>query len=94
MHFWHYYLNQISWFETPWISLTAANLRHHRVYSFYQPGQLAYGLIDGKGYVVTVDTGRTTSYTQAQHGYVFNDAVRARVAWAGKYFKYLILPTC
>ena len=74
--------------------MTAANLRHHRVYSFYQPGQLAYGLIDGKGYVVTVDTGRTTSYTQAQHGYVFNDAVRARVAWAGKYFKYLILPTC
>uniref|UniRef100_A0A8W8IAW7 Choice-of-anchor I domain-containing protein n=7 Tax=Magallana gigas TaxID=29159 RepID=A0A8W8IAW7_MAGGI len=60
----------------------AANLRYHTVYSFYQPAQLAYSVIDGKGYVVSVDTGKMTTYTQAQHGYAFNDGVRARVAWS------------
>lgn len=64
--------------------VTAANLRYHTVYSFYQPAQLAYSVIDGKGYVVSVDTGKMTTYTQAQHGYAFNDGVRARVAWSGK----------
>ncbi|XP_061168866.1 mesenchyme-specific cell surface glycoprotein-like [Saccostrea echinata] len=59
----------------------AANMRHHTVYSFYQPGKLAFGVIDGKGYVVSADTGRTTSYTVRDHGYAFNDFVRARVAY-------------
>ncbi|XP_062575707.1 mesenchyme-specific cell surface glycoprotein-like [Saccostrea cucullata] len=59
----------------------AANMRHHTVYSFYQPGKLAFGLIDGKGYVISADTGRTTSYTVNNHGYAFNDFVRARVAY-------------
>nr|XP_034312879.1 mesenchyme-specific cell surface glycoprotein-like [Crassostrea gigas] len=63
-------------------NVTGPNLRQYKVYSFYQPAQLAYSVIDGKGYVVSVDTGKMTTYTQAQHGVAFNDHVRARDAWS------------
>nr|XP_022331610.1 mesenchyme-specific cell surface glycoprotein-like isoform X2 [Crassostrea virginica] len=59
----------------------AANLRFHKVYSFFQPGKLGYGVIDGKGYLISADTGKTKSYTVANQGYAFTDAVRARVAY-------------
>ena len=64
-------------------SFTAANLRFHQVYSFFQPGKLGFGVIDGKGYVISADTGKTKSYTTANQGYDFTDAVRARVAYTG-----------
>uniref|UniRef100_A0A8W8IAW3 Choice-of-anchor I domain-containing protein n=3 Tax=Magallana gigas TaxID=29159 RepID=A0A8W8IAW3_MAGGI len=59
----------------------AANLRFHTVYSFYQPGKLAYGVVDGKGYLVSADTGKAKTLTTAQHGYAFSDNTRARVAY-------------
>jgi hypothetical protein len=62
---------------------TAPNLRNHDVYSFYQPGKLAFGLVDGKGYVVSADTGKTKTYTSRDHGYDFRDSVRARTALNG-----------
>ncbi|XP_056022310.1 mesenchyme-specific cell surface glycoprotein-like [Ostrea edulis] len=65
---------------------TAAHLRHHTVYSFYQPGKLAFGLVDGKGYVLSADTGKITTYTSSSQGYDFSDALRGREAWNGGTF--------
>ncbi|XP_062575708.1 mesenchyme-specific cell surface glycoprotein-like [Saccostrea cucullata] len=59
----------------------AANMRNHRIYSFYQPGKLGFGVIDGKGYVISADTGKTKTYTRNNEGYDFRDSTRARVAW-------------
>lgn len=72
-----------------WIFPVAANLRFHTVYSFYQPGKLAYGVVDGKGYLVSADTGKSKTLTTAQHGYAFSDNTRARVAYNGMHLEIM-----
>lgn len=53
-------------------------MKRHHIYSFYQPRDLKYGVINGQGYLLTANTGAMKQWTLANDGYEFSDGMRAR----------------
>ncbi|XP_063435282.1 mesenchyme-specific cell surface glycoprotein-like [Mytilus trossulus] len=54
------------------------NMKRHNIYSFYQPRDLKYGVINGQGYLLTANTGAMKQWSLANDGYEFSDGMRAR----------------
>ncbi|KAK3096541.1 hypothetical protein FSP39_001143 [Pinctada imbricata] len=52
----------------------------YNIYSFYQPGDLSFGVVNGVGYVISADTGSPKTYTTAANGVAFSDNARGRSA--------------
>jgi hypothetical protein len=67
--------NDISFF----IYFSGPNMKRHHIWSFYQPRDLKYGVINGQGYLMTANTGGIKQFRQQTEGYEFTDAGRARV---------------
>merc|ERR1712179_75067 len=60
-----------------------AQMNRYKVYGMYQPSSIRYGIINGKGYLITADQGgyKTINYRTSMGGMqTFTDAVRIKTA--------------
>ncbi|KAK3098583.1 hypothetical protein FSP39_020936 [Pinctada imbricata] len=56
----------------------ASLLKRYRVYSMYQPGDLAFGVVNGKGFLISADTGKMKQLSVS--GINYTDGVRCKTA--------------